>query len=226
MTTFHPRSLILPFFIGITGIILFLTLRTEISPKAGVDLSVTRREAMAKAQQFLFAQGYDTKALSSEASFLVNAATQQFLVDRYGMQQANRMILSDSLIVNRWQVYFYDAGKTNSNMTDQYRVWVGQQGMVTGFNHIVQDSAGGAKISADSARVVAERFVAGMQEDLDRYFLKRTTSTQQVKRSDHSFIWATKDSVADARTEIIVRVQGGVVGMYSKEFVPPQGFVQ
>ncbi len=226
MTTFHPRTLIIPFITGIAGIILFFTLRTEISPKAGIDLSVTRSEAMAKSLQFLTAKGFDTKGLSSEASFLVNAATQQFLVDRYGMEHANRMILSDSLIVNRWQVYFYDARKSNSSMTDQYRVWVGQQGMITGFNHIVQDSAGGAKITADSAQQIAERFVTVMGEDLGRFFLKRTTSTQQAKRSDHAFIWATKDSVADARTEIVVRVQGGIVGMYSKEFVPPQGFVQ
>ncbi|NUN70795.1 MAG: SpoIIE family protein phosphatase [Bacteroidetes bacterium] len=226
MTTFHPRTLILPFIIGIAGITAFLFLRPEISPKAGVDLSVTRTDAMAMAERFLSGKGYAVSGLSSEASFLVNAATQQFLVDRYGLEQANRMIRSDSLIVNRWQVYFYDARRTTNSMTDQFRVWVGQQGMVTGFNHIVQDSAGGAKLTADSAQQIAERFVGSMGEDLGRFFLKKTTSTQQVKRSDHAFIWASKDSVADARTEIMVRVQGNVVGMYSKEFVPPQGFIQ
>jgi sigma-B regulation protein RsbU (phosphoserine phosphatase) len=226
MQPFHSKTLILPVLLGIAGIILFFVLRTEISPKASVDLKLSRTEAIEKAKRFLVSAKYSIDDQTTEASFLVNSATQQFLVDHYGLKQANAMILADSLIINRWQVYFYDVRSSTSRMKDQYRVWMSQNGTVSGFNHIVQDSAGGAKVSLDSARAIAERFLRHVPEDLSRYYLKRTTSTNQAKRTDHTFIWATVDSVFDARTELTVRIQGTEVGMFSKEFVPPQGFVQ
>jgi sigma-B regulation protein RsbU (phosphoserine phosphatase) len=226
MQPFHPKSLIIPFILALFGIILFFTLRGEISPKASVDLKLSRTEAIAKAERILISAGYDISGQTSEASFLTNAATQQFLVDHFGLQQANRMILADSLIINRWQVYFYDIRSSTSRMKDQYRVWIGQGGTVVGFNHIVQDTAGGEKIGLDSARLIAEKFLQHLPEDLGGFYLKRTTSTNQVKRTDHTFIWASNDSIFDARTELTVRIQGTEVGMFSKEFVPPQGFIQ
>jgi sigma-B regulation protein RsbU (phosphoserine phosphatase) len=226
MQPFHPKSLIIPFILAVVGIVLFFTLREEISPKASVDLKLSRTEAIAKAERFLTSAGYDISDQTTEASFSVNAATQQFLVDHFGLRQANAMILADSLIINRWQVYFYDIRSSTSRMKDQYRVWIGQKGTVVGFNHIIQDSAGGAKVSLDSAHTIAERFLRHVPEDLSGFMLKRTTSINQAKRTDHTFIWASNDSVFDARTELTVRIQGTEVGMYSKEFVPPQGFIQ
>lgn len=226
MQPFQPKSLILPVIFGLCGIVLFFTLRMEISPKASVDLKISRTEAIETATQFLTSTGYTVDGQTTEASFLINAATQQFLVDHYGLKRSNAMILSDSLIINRWQIYFYDISTSTSRMKDQYRVWIGQGGTVVGFNHIIQDTAGGAKVSLDSARMIAERFLRHVPEDLSDYYLKRTTSTNQVKRTDHTFIWATVDSVFDARTELTVRIQGTEVGMFSKEFVPPQGFIQ
>ena len=226
MQPFHPKTLILPSILGIIGIILFATLRMEISPKASVDLTISRTEAITAAEKFLTSAGYSIQGLSTESSFLINAATQQFLVDHYGLKQANKIILADSLVINRWQIYFYDAGSSTSRMLNQYRVWINQSGSVIGFDHFVQDSSGGPKLLPDSARSIAEKFLHQRPEDLGQYSLKRTTSTSQAKRTDHTFIWAKNDSIFDARTEIIVRIQGKEVGRYSKEFVPPQGFIQ
>ncbi len=226
MQQFHPRTLLIPFLLGIAGIVLFLTLRNDISPKASVDLKISRTEAVERAANFLRASGYSLEGLTNDASFMVNAATLQFLVDQYGLSEANRMILSDSLVINRWQIYFFDGRKNTSRMSDQYRVWIGQNGTVVGFNHTIQDSARGAQLSPDSARAIAEAYLRNISESMSTYQLKRTTSTNQSKRTDHTFIWSSRDSIADARTEITVRVQGNEVGMYSKEFTPAQGFIQ
>ena len=226
MQSFNLRTLLIPVILGIIGLSLYLYLRVEISPKASVDLRVSRGAAVEKARTFLRSSGYSVDGLSSDASFVVNAATLQFLADRYGLAEANRMILSDSLIVNRWQIYLYDGTTSTSKMKDQYRVWIGQNGNIVGFSHTIQDSAGGEQISPDSARTIAEQYLRSLPVDVSRYLLKRTTSTNQVRRTDHSFVWASKDSIFDARTEISVRVQGSEVGLFSKEFIPPVGFIQ
>ncbi len=226
MQSFSPRTLILPIILGIIGLSLYLLLRAEISPKASVDLKIARSTAVERSKSFLRSSGYSTDGLSSDASFVVNAATLQFLADHYGLAEANRMILSDSLIVNRWQIYLYDGATSTSKMKDQYRVWIEQNGTIVGFNHTILDTVGGGQLSPDSARSVAEQYLRSLSEEVSKYYLKRTTSTNQVRRTDHSFIWASKDSVFDARTEISVRVQGSEVGMFSKEFIPPVGFIQ
>ncbi len=226
MQPFKISSLAVPLVLGIAGLSLFLLWRADVSPKASVDLKISRSEAIAAAGKFLYSIGLPADGHSVEASFQMNAATQHFLVSQFGLRKANAVILADSLIIHRWMVYFYDAGASTSRMTNQYRVWLNQHGTVVGFNHIVQDSAQGAKLTLDSAQSVAEKFLGHVPEELGRYFLKRTSSINLAKRTDHTFIWASADSVAEARTEITVRIQGASVGMFSKEFVPPQSFVQ
>lgn len=226
MQPFHPKSLLLPMLAAIIGITLYLNLRTEISPKALVDIRISRSEAETKAKDFLKGLGYSVEGLSTETAFNINAPVQNFLVEKVGTDNARQIILSDTISSHRWVIYFYDAQNSTSRMAHQYRVWITQSGEISASNHIVQDTASGEKLSVDSASVIAKQFLKSFGVNFANYTLKKTTTTSHAKRTDHTFIWAERDSFFDARKEITVRIQGGEVGYFSKEFVPPQDFVQ
>jgi len=238
MQPFHPKSLLVPVIAGIIGLILYLNFRIEVSPKSSVDIRISRSEAETKAKNILKQLGYSVEGLSIETSFNVNAPVQNFLVEKFGTGEAQRVIVADTVVTHRWQVYFYDAQASNTRMVHQYRVWLTQTGEMCGYNHIVQDTASGDKLSLDSAKAIAHQFLKNISIDNSGYYIKKSTTTNLAKRTDHTIIVAEKDSAFDAplhseensgaqaRTEITIRIQGSEVGYYSKEFVPPQDFVQ
>ncbi|MBI2428201.1 MAG: hypothetical protein HYV29_05295 [Ignavibacteriales bacterium] len=197
MQPFKSTSLILPLVLGLLGLAAYLIVRTDISPKASVDLRISRSEAESKAKNFLKSVGYSTDGLSIESNFLFNSAAYQFLVEHLDIKKTRDVILADSLVSHRWMIYFYDGQTSTSRMAHQYRVWITQKGTIAGFNHIIQDSARGEKLTLDSAQKVAERFLHHVPVDLSEYFLKKTTSNNQARRTDHTFFWAKRDSLDD-----------------------------
>ncbi|MEW5800051.1 MAG: SpoIIE family protein phosphatase [Bacteroidota bacterium] len=226
MQPFKPSSLIFPLLFGIVGLAIYFGVRTDVSPKASVDLNLSRSEAELKAKNFLRSIGHSTDGLSIESNFQFNSAVYQFLVENLGMRRTRDVILADTLVAHRWVLYFYDGQTSTSRMAHQYRVWITQSGTITGFNHMIQDTAQGEKLSLDSAQALAEQFLRHVPIRLDEFYLKRTTTNNQAKRTDYTFFWAKKYSLHDAHTEITMRIQGNEVGFFLKDFTPPQSFIQ
>ncbi|KAB2924766.1 MAG: PP2C family protein-serine/threonine phosphatase [Bacteroidetes bacterium] len=226
MPTYAPRSLALPLLAGFAALLLVTSVRWDFSPKSSVDITVTRGDAERIARGVLTDHGYDPSGLSTETSFQLNTALQQFLRERVGGRRAAELLRSDSVPAHRWSVYFYDPGLSTSRMPHQYRVWLSASGRLIGFSHVIQDTAAGEKLAAADARAVAERYLASAGVDLGRYTVKRTAVNSQAKRTDHSFIYAGNDSLFGAAPEVTVRVQGAEVGTFFRDVVPPQSFTQ
>ncbi|MFA6540634.1 MAG: SpoIIE family protein phosphatase [Bacteroidota bacterium] len=220
------KNLIGPSIAGMIGVIIYFILAPSVSPKLSVNLSVSRSEAVTTARQYLMKMGYDASAMSTESSFLYNTAVNQFFASKVGTAQANRILSSDSLDAHRWQIYFFEPRSNVSQMKNQYRVWISQRGTVVGFTHTIQDSAGSVRLTEDSARVIAENFLRGVNIDLHRFTLVKSSSINQVNRRDHTFLWACRDSILDGRIEVTVWIQGNEIGRYTEEFTPPGTFTQ
>jgi sigma-B regulation protein RsbU (phosphoserine phosphatase) len=190
----------------------------DISPKASVDLRYSRSEIMTMARDYLAGLGYDLRDYQQDAWFGFETMAQMLLQVRHGMTTANAMLRADSIAAHNWYVSWYDRRLTQTQNPESFVVWLSPAGRVLGFEHHIRDTVARRSMSDDEARLVAQDFLTRQSVDLTPYTLRSSSSTNQVHRTDHNFVWAKGDTAAD--DVLWLRVQGEEVGGYRMTWTP------
>jgi tRNA A-37 threonylcarbamoyl transferase component Bud32 len=114
---------------------------------------------------------------------------------------------------------------------DAWRVWTAPGRRVTGYQRRLADTAPGARISLDSARVLAEAAIAERGWSTKRLTRLPDSTVQRKARTDHILRWRS-DSLSlspsgdTASMHVRVTVAGDGVLAYREEFAPTRGKAQ
>lgn len=205
----------LPFVIlGVAGFAVVILLYFDISPKASVDLHLSRTEIMERTTSYLNKLGYDLEGMDQIAVFRFNGEMQLALQTRYGMGKAAEIIRSDSLSAHSWQVYFIDPTLPRSQALDEFIVWVSPAGRILGFNHTIKENAPGPSLTQREAIERATEFLREQGINIEQFTLDQTSQRRLTKRTDYDFAWTANDTTFGYDGGIALRIQGAEVGFF------------
>jgi hypothetical protein len=117
---------------------------------------------------------------------------------------------------------------------EEWRVAIGVDGRVARFTHLMEETAAGASLAQDSARMLAEQFVRNRGWKLDAFTLVEASSEKKDKRTDHHFTWEEQGSTIEwhgkspvggsGSLRIAVDVAGDRISGYRRFLKVPEEF--
>ncbi len=212
---------------AVVGIALAAGLGVERFGARTLSLSVSRAEAVRKAEAFCDEVGLDIEGYRRSAQFGSSVGSDHFvhLVRHAGVARADTLF-SEETAPWTWRVRWFKPLEK-----EEVQVRVDGAGQVVFFDHIIPEARAGAELDADSARTIARPFVekhfGRSVADTVRYKLLEARSEKEEARMDHTFVWERIDrKVEDGEFRVSTRVQGDRVGRFSLHYKAPEGFLR
>ncbi len=184
-------------------------------PEASIDLRLSKTEITALAEKFLREQGLSPDGFRNLTLFDPDDNARIYLEREMGLREANRL-MQDGVSVWRWRARWFRPPDQ-----EEMLVRLNPAGVVVGFSHVVPEAAPGAKLSKESARRLAEEFLAKRTRVSER--LVEEQLQERPARYDYVFTWEQEGFRAkDATYRRTVVVQGDRIGRYSEYLYVPE----
>lgn len=187
-------------------------------PEASIEFKVTKSQSRVVADSFLKKISFDPQGYRHSAIFSYDSEAKTFLEKELGAEKANDL-MSGQVRLWYWSNRWY-----RPLQKEEMRVNISSKGELLGFSHLISEEAPGAHISADSAKVLARRFltqVMGLQPE--RLEFLEQSSEERPNRLDHTFLWKIADfEVREATYRYRVNVQGDQIGAYQEFLHVPE----
>lgn len=197
--------------LGAVGLAVALTFYDEAFPIAGVELTVTRDEALRKAQEVLGERGFALEGYDWAATFTADELALVYLQRTVGLTRMSELARGEV------PVYFWRVRAFRPLQKEEYVVRIAPDGRLLGFSRELPEDAPGADLPQDEARALAEAFLAERGVDLQRYEPVEASSERRKARTDHHFAWRLKGFEAgEAELRLWVRVQGDTIGGFGR----------
>ncbi len=214
--------------LGLVGLAVVFFLYQSAFPLALVDMDVTRDQAIANADAFLRQQGAELDEYRRAALFAGDTESLVFLQQTLGDAEAGRWAASDAPVWT-WDIRWFRPGDA-----EEWLAFVGVDGELVAFRHVLEEAAPGADLDEAAARVLAERFLRERGADLSELEPVSASADKKDNRTDHLFVWESRGRTIDWRPEdpeagtgsarVMVRVLGDEVGGYARFLRIPEEF--
>ncbi|MDP2998331.1 MAG: type II CAAX endopeptidase family protein [Bryobacterales bacterium] len=184
-------------------------------PEASIDLKLSKDEITTRADAFLRAQGLETGGFRNLTLFDPDDDARLFLEREVGLDEANRL-MRERISVWRWRARWY-----RPPQKEEMVVWLSPNGRLVGFDHVIAETAPGARLKPDAAQSIAEAFLA--RQTGARQRLVEAQLQERPSRHDHVFTWEQEDlRVKDARYRRSIVVHGDRVGRFQEFLYVPE----
>jgi membrane protease YdiL (CAAX protease family) len=171
-----------------------------------VRVALARCEARTIAERALSERNLKPAEWRSVAEFVANFqdADFEYLRRTAGRTAANDTV-RDRTTTGVWMVRYFQPLKK-----EEWRVFVNAEGRAFRVDHVLDEKAAGANLTADEARAIAQRYAAEVQHvDLSRYRALDAATEKKDHRTDHSFAWEDQAfRIGEAKARISIAVQG------------------
>ncbi len=187
-------------------------------PEASIDFQVTKDASLPIAERFLAAQGISTGTYRHAAVFRYDDETKVFLERELGLERANALMGRD-LKLWRWGHRWF-----KPLQKEEIRAEVTTRGEIASFDHSLAEDAPGADLPAESARAIAESFLAlEIRQPLDKLVFIDSQTQKRPRRTDHLFTWKVAGmDLRNASYRVSVTVQGDRVDGYNEFLKIPE----
>jgi CAAX prenyl protease-like protein len=189
-----------------------------------VKVETPRSDAGRIAAQALAARGHSPAEWRSVTRFVPNLNVAEFEYFRRlnGADEANR-IVEQTTFHGVWEVRFF-----RPEDPEEWRVYVNQAGEAYRLDHVLDETAAGADLTPDVARLLVERHLSDAQGiDLSAYRLADNSENKRDHRTDHNFVWEERGfDVGDAQARISASVIGDEVSYFRKLIKLPEEWVR
>ncbi len=185
-----------------------LLVRTPPSFGDFIRVRVTRTEAEAVAVRELGARVENLRDWRRVTEFVANLSDAEFEYLRRiaGAHAANEAVRSRTR-TGVWVVRFF-----RPMQKEEWRVLVDQQARAVRVDHVLDEKAPGANLSAAEAQRIAEASLLRQGIPINQYRLVDSSIDKKDRRTDHSFVWEDPGfRLGDARARVSLEVQGDEV---------------
>jgi hypothetical protein len=216
LTGSDKRTLLIWVLLGIAGVFFARHYFFQAFPEASVNFTVSRDEALQRAQKFINGLGENVSGYESAIIFAVDDNAKTYLERELGLQQANQLMSSPL------HIWYWDARFFKPQQEEEFHVHVTPAGAIAGYTHKVEESRPSATLDRPAAQAAAQNFVAGkLGADLSAwdFLAEEVNSDKRPNRLDWSFTWEKHGFRAkEAPYRLRVSLQGDRIGS-SKEFL-------
>ena len=216
------KSLILWIFAGIIGLTIFTVYFNSAFPIASIDIRLSKDEVLAKATDFIQAQGFDLDGFDQTMLFDSDANAAIYLQKTQGIKKSNQLI-KQGLPIWFWSIrWFKELDKEGF-----YCAVDPASGKIIYFQHSLLDDAKDENLNQEQAQVLANEKITQMGFDLTEYELKESNSKVQKNRTDFNFEWEKKDYAIDqAHLRLSAAVYGEKLGYFGRFIDVPEEFTR
>ncbi len=230
-TMHKTRSAVLLGAAAVLGLAIFVYLIPGYSPYYSIDSRLTRGEARQISRDVAAKLGVNLHdGLMENTTFIQDAVALTYLENKAGMQMANRLVKSDSLSMNRWDVLWFDQSKQMGE-SEKFMVQLSQTGKLLDFRRYIPDSLSGSFIDEASARTTLNSYwnehdlsaLTGI--DLSTWVLKTSEPVRLEHRQDWRFTFVRDNKgVYGLVQRVTIRVSGGSIISMETRYVVPDDF--
>jgi len=205
---------------GLAGFFIFLRFYDSAFPQASLKISLSRKDAVNIAKQYLSLQGFNIKGFDKAVLFYGDFEDSVYLQKTQGIKKTNEYIAS-GIPIWFWQVRFF-----KELDKEGFYLWIDPTtGKVNRFQYNILEDKAGADISLSDALSIACAYVSAHNIDLSQYEMKENSTLKRKNRTDHFFTWEKKNfSIAEAKYRVSVSVYGDQIGRYIEYLKLPEGF--
>lgn len=181
-------------------------------------------QAAAAADAALRARNLDPGSWRRVVQFVpnLNEAEFEYLRRLGGARFANETV-RERAITGVWHVRYF-----RPLQSEEWRVYVNQQGRAYRIDHVLDEKAPGANLSQEEARRRAEMWLAREQGiAIERYRLVDSSTEKLERRTDHEFVWEEEGFRAgEATARISLAVVGEDVSEYRRFLKLPEQWLR
>lgn len=205
----------------------FLTVKyfPQAFPLVTVDLRMNRQQALDAAEALAVRYGWGPPDFKQAASFRLDRDVQNFVELEAGGTEAFREMLREGLYSPyAWRVRHYSEGETNETLIRFTPV-----GEACGFAEKLPENEPGAKLSPDSALVMAER-TATREWGIDLTVYNLVEQSQETRpggRGDHTLVYERAHTqIGEGRYRLQLVIGGDRLTELTHFIKIPEGFVR
>jgi len=189
-----------------------------------VRVTVTRCQAQTAADHAMAARNLKPDEWRRVSEFVTNfqPADFEYLRRLSGSAAANNAV-RDRTTTGVWVVRYFQPLRK-----EEWRVFVNAGGRAFRVDHVLDEKAPGANLTADEARAIALRYAAEVQQvDLGRYRALDAATEKKDNRTDHSFVWEDPDfRMGEAKARISIAVQGNEPSSFRRFLKLPEEWLR
>ncbi len=203
---------------GAIGLAIFIGFNEYTFPEATVDIKLSKKEVLQRADDFLRAQGF--KAEGYQKTIIFDACSPVYLQKTQGLERTLEL-LKEEVPCFSWEVrYFKELEKEGF-----YLGLDPSNGKLVYFHHGLMDDASGAHLSQGEAKTRAENFLTVLSYDLSKYEIKDVSTNELKNRTVHNFEWEKLNyKLGEAGLRIFVTIDGDSLGGFSIYLDTPEQF--
>ncbi len=211
-------------FVGVIGFALFLGYQSKIDPLSKVKVSIGRKEAAQKAEEYLETHGFDITELTE-----LQRAT-RFLPSQSQQRSYQLLDFSDEdykFLEERSPAYYWSVVWFNNSGRQIYEAVIRPDGVPFGFNHYIPEDVPGDSLTQDAAKQIMDEFLqTKFHINLGNYELLEVSSDRQQSRMDYFLNYYSKyDFPNDIQLHLRTTVRGNRVDHVTTFFHTPERYV-
>ncbi|MBN2282190.1 MAG: CPBP family intramembrane metalloprotease [Candidatus Marinimicrobia bacterium] len=200
---------------------LFIPLK---KPGNYIKYQVPEQDVLATAKAFLNHQGFDPERFRTSMDIITdcNSNCLKYIIDHTSIDSAN--FIASNYLPNlvSYKVRFF-----NENEKEEFHVYVHpMDNEVTGFNHVLEETAMSYNLPQELALIRVEQFIAEQDFDLADFDRVESYSETLPHRTDHTYIYESKPgyaaNIADGRLRVSITVKGDELGSFQRWYKIPE----
>lgn len=206
--------------LGVLGILLFLAKFHESFPSASIDLSIPKKQIVAKAMQWSRQLGYNPDGAIDSTIFEYDNDAKTFLEYELGQAKANELMRKE-IPTWYWRTRF-----CRPFQQEEANIAISTDGTLKFLDYNIPNDAKRPSLTHAEARKLAEDFVqTKIGISLAGTELVDDAETKQVARTDHSFTWKhLQPDYKDGLLYTYVYISGNQLTQFNHYLHVPQHF--
>ena len=188
------------------------------------DIKLNATGAVSIAGEALAQKGISVSDWRNSVSFMSNLNVEDFEYIRRieGPEESNR-IVSERALHGVWMVRHF-----RPELREEWVVFVNQDGVAYRIDHVLEETAPGANLEPEAARLAAESHLTEKQGvNLADYRLVSDKAEKRENRTDYQFVWEDRTFEAgEAKARLTLSLTGDEPGTFRKFLKLPEEWVR
>jgi hypothetical protein len=178
------------------------------------------------ANDFMISSGYSLEDYHATISRDVANTLLAYLNRHLERNRYRELVNSDTIPDIRWQVRYLKNIPKDQPQT-RYHVWISPRGKIIGYRRDLPDSLSMESLTESEAAVKARKFLTNSAKiSLNNFNLSKSDQSNEINRTDFTFIWEKDAEFVEGKFEIRVYVQGNQIGGYEYQLHLPESIQQ
>ena len=220
------KYFVLPTFLAIISVVAGAWLIPKIDLQYTGISQISRADARTIVETFVKNRGIDVSEFYLDQFFIHDNTGIDFLARNYGAEETISLAQTETLPLAYWQFRYY-RNAPRDNQIEFYDLRISPSGKLIKYQHLLPDSAAGARLTSEQAKRLAEELAAKWPSvKFSEYELEKASSIEKAKRTDHTFVYhSISKNYNGGHLAFVVQICGDEIAQISSYFREPDSFI-